>query len=194
VLRDETGALTWFDFTRALDGLTSKTITLGLVEDRTMLDLLRHRGDLLIRKNGDPRRILMLFAEMLPNHRRVSKSILNRDVEKLKQINKIAGKDLGKGSHGAQVVAAQQSFVAASSTTPALASAHPGTVRLREPQGWLGAPLRPPADPAKAAGGENPEGASRGVAPPPPLRRCLPRKQPRRGWTTTNSYKPSSRR
>ena len=56
-----------------------------------------------------------MFAELLPDHRRVSKSILKRDVEKLKQINKIAGKNLGTGGSGGQVVAAQQAFAAASS-------------------------------------------------------------------------------
>eukprot|EP00752_Nemacystus_decipiens_P007884 g7044.t1 len=177
VLRDETGDLTWFDFTSKLDVLTSKTITLGLVEDRTMLDLIRHRGDILIRKNGDPRRVLMLFAETLPNHRRVSRFILKRDVEKLKQINKIAGKNLGKGGHGAQVVAAQQSFVAASATTPALASALPGTVTLSlqsaSSQGAAGAAGSAVASSARAdkgrrgpKSGGRPHGGGAGAAPP----------------------------
>ena len=166
VLRDETGTLTWFDFLRTLDVLTAKTITLGLIEDRTMLDLLRHRGNLLIRKNGDPRSVLLLFADMLPNHRRVPKSILKRDAETLKQMNKVAEKNLGKGGHGAQVAAAQQSFAAASSTTPALA--YPGAVTLPLPspasQGAAGAAGS--AAPGSGRSGKGRRGGSSGGRQP----------------------------
>ena len=80
----------------------------------------------------------MLFAEMLPNHRRVPKSILKRDIEKLKQINKITGKDL-KAATAHKWRAAQQSFVAASSTTSA--RAYPGTIAIARVSGSRGGGL-----------------------------------------------------
>eukprot|EP00752_Nemacystus_decipiens_P013074 g11563.t1 len=86
----------WFSLLPKLDQLTHKTITLHLVDDRTLVDKIKHRGNDLIAHQAEPK--------------------------KVEAMNKIAGKNLSISGTAAKVASARPASAAASTTTPAPSS------------------------------------------------------------------------
>ncbi|CAN0384734.1 unnamed protein product, partial [Pylaiella littoralis] len=124
VLRNESNTEDWFTFSQHLNALVRKSFTLGLLNDRELLDQLQFRGDDMVEQGGHPAAVLRVFSEMLPNKRHVSRETTFRDRGKLRDINKLhsASTAVSGAAHGypgpSHLAAHHAARVAASSTAP----------------------------------------------------------------------------
>ncbi|CAM9808790.1 unnamed protein product [Pylaiella littoralis] len=124
VLRNESITEDWFTFSQHLNALVRKSFTLGLIDDRELLDQLQCRGDDMVEQGGHPAAVLRVFSEMLRNKRHVSRETTFRDRGKLRDINKLhsASTAVSGAAHGYpgpfHLAAHHAARVAASSTAP----------------------------------------------------------------------------
>ncbi|CAM9398840.1 unnamed protein product [Pylaiella littoralis] len=123
VLRNVSNTEDWFTFSQHLNALVRESFTLGLLDDRELLDQLQFRGD-TIEQGGHPAAVLRVFSEILPNKRHVSRETTFRDRGKLHDINKLhsASTAVSGAAHGypipSHLAAHHAARVAASSTAP----------------------------------------------------------------------------
>ncbi|CAN0345827.1 unnamed protein product, partial [Laminaria digitata] len=90
-LRNTNGRATWHDLHRLLESAAETTFDLGLERERRILDSTMYRGQRLLDGGGDPKHVLYIFTEKLPNARGVPKEVLSRDKAALKAVAKASG-------------------------------------------------------------------------------------------------------
>lgn len=182
VLRNESHVEDWYSFSHHLHGLVYKCFTLGLHDDRLLLDGVLFRGDDMILQGGTPTAVLRVFTDMLPNARHFSRATTFRDRGKLKATNKLTGAaGAASGSaagysgptylvahHAASIAASPTVMVPLGRGSGASAPHGGGGYYSRDPQGSVSLPFHPqPQQSAQQQSAKNTGGHTLSMLLPP---------------------------
>lgn len=105
-LRNLSGLATWVDFDLHLRAAVDLTFDLGLEEERHILETTMFRGQRLLDGGADPRQVLFMFTEKLPNAHGVDQATLDRDLMALKVIVEASGGFTGAADRGSGLATA----------------------------------------------------------------------------------------
>lgn len=169
-LRNARGLATWVDFDSQLRAATELTFDLGLEEERRILETTMFRGQRLLDGGADPRQVLFMFTEKLPNAHGVDQATLDRDLRALKAIVEASGGSIGVSGGGDGLVASP-AHAPVSLAPPLLANGRPDHPPMMPYQG----------PPPHGAWTRSPPVAAYGAAAAQPRPHMLPRGQGRGG-------------